>query len=69
MTTLKATMNLMALLKAGCKIAITDRVKFFRRDNRIVVQRPINGFWFDAIDFPLTKDGLAQCVEYINLPF
>lgn len=62
-------MNLMALLKAGCIVTVNDRTRFKRQNNLIVVDRIYNNDWLTVQNFPLSKDGLEKCLEYINLPF
>jgi len=72
MTALKPTMNLMALLKAGATIEIDPGLRFFYHKN-IIIQRLMkpgrNWKWIHTAEYPLTKAGLEQAVEYINLPF
>jgi len=69
MTTLKPTMNLMALLKAGAVIELPDtQIRALREDGRIVVNRRMYASWVNCADFPINKVGLEEAVDYINLP-
>lgn len=70
MTTLKATMNLMALLKAGATIEMNGS-KFLLSRGMIYVYRrdaQAHSGWRLATSFQGDKAGLEQAIEYVNLP-
>lgn len=69
MITLIPTMNLMALLKAGAVIELPDkRIRIFKENGCIVVERKLYASWVNCADFPVTKVGLVEAISYVNLP-
>ena len=70
MTTLKPTMNLMALLKAGATVEF-ENVKFrISRKMILIYRRGDEGSdWKFIGQFDATKANLERAIEYINLPF
>lgn len=68
MTTIKPTMNLMALLKAGATIEADKTRLRYNRGMITVYLFHDDGNWRICQNFQGNKEGLEQAVEYINLP-
>jgi hypothetical protein len=76
MTTIKATMNLMALLKVGAVVEFRDRNLRVQIEDglisgrRITVRRQISATaWVYCNEWEISPSGLQAVCDYLNLPF